>query len=244
MLALNIIVCIVLAAIGFVAFFFLTLFLYSLTISFDKEYSGQSSLAWFYGRVICWGAFFFTGTHVKVKGLKKLPKGRFVYVANHRSKFDPMLVIRYFGLKHVAFISKDSNFKIPMIGKIIHRCNFLCINRDDPREALPTINKAVDLIKQDEISIGVYPEGTRSKTGQLGKFHSFVFRIPFYAQVPVGVGFTDKTEEIVRRFPRSRATINFEILDVLDVNYVSSHRPVEISERVEAIIKERLEKGE
>ena len=98
-----------------------------------------------------------------------------MFVGNHRSNFDP--IIEWLVLKpwDIAFISKDENFKIPFFGRIIRKCCFMPIDRENPRKALRTINKASDLLQSGEVSIGVYPEGTRSKTGELLPFHDGVF---------------------------------------------------------------------
>lgn len=100
-----------------------------------------------------------------------------MFVGNHRSNFDP--IIEWLVLKpwDIAFISKGENFKIPFFGRIIRKCCFMPIDRENPRKALRTINKASDLLQSGEVSIGVYPEGTRSKTGELLPFHDGVFHI-------------------------------------------------------------------
>lgn len=244
MTVLWILLYVLLGAIGLAVLFFALAFLYSFFIDTSKEYDRSSSIAWLIVRIVCWGGFFFTRSHITTEGMDKLPEGRFVLVANHRSKFDPMLIVHKFRNNHVAFISKDSNFRIPLVGRIIRKCCFMRIDRDDPKAALATVERAVRLIGNDEVSVGVYPEGTRSKDGKLGPFHSFVFRIPVQAKVPVVVAYTSGTEQVARKFPLGGARIRLEILEVLDVDYVTSHRPVEISQRAEQIIRERTEKGE
>ncbi len=241
MIVLRILLYIVLAELALIMLWFLPSFFYSLPIK-KQAYKRSSGFAWLLGKITCWGAFFFTRSHVKVIGKEKLPKDtRFVYVANHVSRFDPMVIIYKFARQRVAFISKPSNFKIPFFGKIIRKMCFLEINRDDPKKAIETINNAIDILKADQASIGLYPEGTRSQDGKLGPFHGFMFRIPHQAEVPVVVAVTRGTEQVAKRFPfPGGARIEVKILEVLDVDYVKSHRPVEISERVEAIIRKEL----
>ena len=94
--------------------------------------------------------------------MEKLPKGRFLMVSNHRSKFDPILSWLVFGDCQIAFISKPENFKVPVFGRLIHRLCFMPIDRDNPRNAVKTINRAVDLLKRDVATVAVYPEGTRN----------------------------------------------------------------------------------
>lgn len=120
-------------------------------------------------------AVWLLGIHVHCQGLEKLPQGRFLLVGNHRSNFDP--IVTWYALKDrdLAFLSKAENFKIPIFGRIIRKCYFLPIDRQDPRKAMTAINQAAALLENDQVSIGVYPEGTRSKECVLLPFHNGVF---------------------------------------------------------------------
>lgn len=83
---------------------------------------------------------------VYTSGLEKIPKNqKLMFVGNHRSNFDP--IIEWLVLKpwDIAFISKGENFKIPFFGRIIRKCCFMPIDRENPRKALRTINKASDV---------------------------------------------------------------------------------------------------
>ena len=219
----------------------LTGFLYSLTVT-KKVYKRPTALARFLGWFTNAGILFFTFSSLKIEGKEKLPKdGRFVYVANHRSRFDPMVVMAGLAKYRIAFISKPSNFKIPCFGKVLRKICFLEIDREDPRKAMETVNDAVDILNIGESSIGFYPEGTRSEDGTLGQFHSFMFRIPKKANVPVVVAVTYNTEDVAKRFPLpGGAKITIKILGVIDKEFVSTHKPVEIGEKVEAMMRAEL----
>ena len=219
----------------------LTGIIYSLTVT-RKVYKKPTGLARFLGWFTNAGILFFTMSSLKVEGKEKLPKdGRFVYVANHRSRFDPMVVMAGLSKYRIAFISKPSNFKIPFFGKILRKLCFLEIDREDPHKAIETVNDAVDILKIGESSIGFYPEGTRSEDGTLGPFHNFMFRIPKQADVPVVVAVTYGTEEVAKRFPfPGGAKTTIKILGVIDKDFVSTHKPVEIGEKVEAMMREEL----
>ncbi|MBR2281232.1 MAG: 1-acyl-sn-glycerol-3-phosphate acyltransferase [Spirochaetales bacterium] len=241
MVFLRVILYILLAMFALIMLWFLPCFFYSLPIK-NRVYRKSHAFARFMARITCWGAFFFTRSHVRLVGKEKLPKDtRFVYVANHVSRFDPMVILYKMAAYRIGFISKPSNFRIPFFGKIIRKMCFLEIDRENPKKALETVSAAVDILRSGEASIGLYPEGTRSKDGKLGPFHGFMFRIPKQAEVPVVVAVTRGTEEVAKRFPfPGGAKIEIKIVDVLDVEYIRSHRPVEISERVEALIRNEL----
>ena len=219
----------------------LTGFLYSLTVT-KKVYKKSTWLARFLGAFTCGGCCIVPRAHVKVEGKEMLPGDtRFVYVANHRSRFDPMVVMYKLAKYRIAFISKPSNFKIPCFGKILRKMCFLEIDRKDPKIAMQTIDDATEILDTGAASIGFYPEGTRSMDGTLGQFHGFMFRIAKNAEVPVVVAVTYGTQDIAKKFPfPGGARVIIRIIGVLDKDYVRNHKPVEISEKVEAMMREEL----
>ena len=96
---------------------------------------------------------------VHITGMEKLPQGQLVlFVGNHISNFDPILSWYAFRKWKLAFVSKPENFKIPFFGRIIRKCCFMPIDRENPRNAIVTINRAAKLLKKQEVSIGIYPE--------------------------------------------------------------------------------------
>ena len=153
--------------------------------------------------------------HVTINGREKLPQNtRFLLVSNHRSNFDP--IVTWYALREqkIAFVSKPENFQIPVFGRIIHKCCFLPIDRENPRKAIVTINRAAKLLKKQEVSIGVYPEGTRSKTCELLPFHNGVFKIAQKADVPIVVLSITGTEKIAKATPFRRTDVYLDVLEV------------------------------
>lgn len=171
--------------------------------------------------------------HVHTEGIDKLPKdGRFLLVSNHRSNFDPILTWYVLKDRNLAFISKAENFRIPIFGRIIRRCCFMAIDRENPRNAIKTIDKAAELIEKDEVSIAIYPEGTRSKECVLLPFHNGVFKIAQKANVPIVVAAIQGTEQIHKNYPRRRSDIRLEIVETIPSDYVKMNRTTAIGERV------------
>lgn len=176
---------------------------------------------------------------VKNKGLIDGVDGRFLLVSNHRSNYDPLVTYHVFKRKGIAFVSKPENFKIPILGGLIRKCCFLAIDRVNPRNAIKTLRKASDIIKNDEVSFGIYPEGTRSKDGNLLEFHDGVFKIAQNASVPVVVVTVKNTENIAKRKFWGKITTEIEIVDVIDSQTVSSKTTHELS----AIARESMLKN-
>ena len=108
-------------------------------------------------------------TNIKVINPENLPEeGPCVYVSNHQSYADILVLLNV--IKHqTGFIAKEELASIPVFSKWILRIGSLFILRGDARESLKTISEGVDMIK-DGYSLVIFPEGTRSRGGQMGEF--------------------------------------------------------------------------
>lgn len=213
-----------------------------LCVSPTKEYKTRNN---FYERFFDLSAFLVTKLFlikVVVTGREKIPEGRFLFVCNHRSNFDPILSRYVLWKQDVAFVSKPQNFKIPVARNLINRCRFLSIDRENPRSSMKTLLKAIDYIKADQGSIGIYPEGTRSKESNLLPFHDGVFKIAQKANVPVLVGVLTGTEQIRKRKFLKRVTVHLDFVEVLmPQTGESSH---ELSEKARALILSKINERE
>lgn len=173
---------------------------------------------------------------IKVTGKDKLPKGRFLLVSNHRSKFDPILTWHIFAKHNLAFISKFENFDVPIYGNIIKKCCFMGIDRENPRKAAKTIINSVELIQSDECSVAVYPEGTRNYGDGLLPFHNMVFKIAKRAEVPVVVLAVRGTYDIQKNFPKRKSVVNMDVVSVLSTETVKELSTAELGETVRKAI--------
>lgn len=179
---------------------------------------------------------------VHVTGMEQIPKDtKVLFVSNHRSNFDP--IVTWYALKEwkIAFISKPENFKIPIFGRIIRRCCFMPIDRKNPRKAISTINRAAKLLKKQEVSIGVYPEGTRSKTAEVLPFHNGVFKIAQKADAPIVVLCIIGTEEISKHTPFKTTNVYLDVLDVFPVENVKIKKTELIGASAHRLIKTSAE---
>ena len=180
--------------------------------------------------------------HIHVKGIENVPKDKkFLLVSNHRSNWDPITTWYVLKKCDLSFITKPENLKIPFFGKIIQRCCFMPIDRNNPRLAIPTIERSIKLLKAQEVSVGVYPEGTRSKTLELLPFHAAVFKIATKAQVPLVVMSIYKTETIYKAFPFGRSDIYIDVLKVFSEEEVKNMRSVELCDTSYNLIKVKMD---
>ncbi len=214
----------------------------SLFINPKKKYEKDSPF--FRGLYEIWIVIVMIVCRVKVvtKGFEMIPEGRYLIVANHCSNFDPLVIYRVLPKRQLAFVSKESNLKIPFFGRIAWRCGCLPINREDPREALRTINEAVARMKDDSFSYGIYPEGTRNRTdATLLPFRPGAFKIAQYAGTPIVVMVEKHTKDVVKNWPFRRTVIELEVLEVISKEEAVKAHSVEISARVEQELRESLE---
>ncbi len=150
-------------------------------------------------------------------GLEKLPKtGRFLLVCNHLHLIDPGFLLWAFRGRQLAFIAKKETGKMPLVNKALHTIQCQPIDRENDREALVTILKCIDIIKQDKASIAVFPEGYTSKNGVLQEFRNGVFKIAQRTKVPIVVCTLKGSSRVFRDVARFRRPhVRLELVEVL-----------------------------
>lgn len=161
-------------------------------------------------RFICDGA----RVRLHVSGMEKLPGENFLLVSNHRSRFDNMLQSVALGRRRIAYLSKPENFRIPIGRRYIHRCGYLAIDRENPRNALVTIHRAAEQISQ--VSMGVFPEGHRGNGAELLPFRPGCLKIALLADCPIVVVVMRGTEKIHLNFPWRRTDVHMDIVGVIE----------------------------
>ena len=171
-----------------------------------------------------------------VEGTELLPEGRWLLVCNHRSNYDPIVTGWALRRHELAFISKPQNMRIPVVGRYIHKANYLGIDREDDRAALRTIITAAQLLSRDVTNFCVYPEGTRNPTAELLPFRNGAFKIAQKAGVPIVVAVIRGTDDVRKRFPWKHTDVYLKICTVLDAETVKQKKTNEIGDEVRAWI--------
>ena len=171
---------------------------------------------------------------VHTKGLEKTPKeGRFLLVCNHLFLADPGILLHCFKKSQLAFVTKKENQQMFVVGKIMHKILCQPIDRENDRAALKTILKCIRLIKEDKVSVGVFPEGYTSKDGKLHHFRPGVFKIAQKANVPIVVCTIQNTRNIFKDLKKLRFTdVELHLVDVIPAEELQGKTTVEISDMV------------
>ena len=180
---------------------------------------------------------------VEISGIDKVPTdSRFLVVQNHKSGFDAIISSYVFRKFNVAYISKPENFKIFCFGRVVRKCCFLSIDRENPRNAIVTISKASNLILNDEASIGIYPEGTRNKSDsyELLPFHNGTLKIAQKGNVPIVISTIRGSENIFKNYPLKRTIVKVDILDVIDKEVVVDSSTQFLGDLVKEVMENNL----
>ena len=189
-------------------------------------------------------AFDLGGVRVHVTGLEKVPrKGRFLLISNHLFAFDPIVFYYAMPWAELAFISKTENFSLYIVAQVMRKILCLPLDRNNDREALKAILKAIQFIKEDKASIAVFPEGGTSKSGLLQPFRNGAFKIAQKAGVPIVVCALTNTKAILKNMFRRRTDVHLDVLDVIPAETVASLKTtVEIGDYAHKILSEGLAK--
>ncbi len=173
---------------------------------------------------------FYAGIRTELRGAEKLPRDRrFLYVSNHRSFYDPLIVISSLKEENISFVSKPSNMNLPLAGTVAYAAGYLAIDRENDRKALKTILTAADYIRRGLCSVGIYPEGTRGRGAELLPFHAGSFKIAQRAKCPVVIACIRGTEGLhgFALFRRCRAVLT--IVEVLEPEQAAAMSTQELS---------------
>ncbi|MBR9989052.1 MAG: 1-acyl-sn-glycerol-3-phosphate acyltransferase, partial [Gemmatimonadetes bacterium] len=172
------------------------LFVIALTIPLSLmviigSYLGAGSR--FYDRVPRWWArwiLWATGVEVQVTGLENLAPDRAqIIVANHASWYD-VLALAAYTPKRCRFVAKKELARVPLFGHAWQAAGHISVDRSDNQRAVASLDQAGRTIRKDNSSIIIFPEGTRSATGDLQTFKKGAFVLALHNGidvVPVGV---------------------------------------------------------
>ena len=176
----------------------------------------------------------FLRIRVKHSGTEKVPTdGRFLLVCNHCNDSDPIILLYCLHKSQLAFISKRENSTMFVIGPMMHKILCQLINRENDREALKTILRCIQILKEDKASIAVFPEGgILSEDGKLHHFRPGVFKIAQKANVPIVVCTLKNTKDEVKNIKHLKpSSVEMKVLEVIPAEELKGVTTVDIAHR-------------
>ncbi len=180
--------------------------------------------------------------HIHTEGMENIPKdGRFLLVCNHLHDTDPVVLMWALQNSQLAFISKREVQKFFLVGELMHKILCQPINRENDREALKTILKCIQIIKEDKASIAVFPEGYIHADKKLHHFRPGVFKIATKTKVPIVVCTLRGTPSVIGRFLHGKpSTVEVRLLRVTQPEEYEDITTVELGDRIYKLMAEDL----
>jgi len=124
-----------------------------------------------------------TGVDVTVQGLERIERGKtYVFVANHQSIYDIPCVFWSIPFQ-LRIIAKESLGHFPMLGPHLKRTGHMLVDRSKPDRS--GIFGWASRLTANGLSLIVFPEGTRSRTGVMGKFKGGSIMLAMQAGLPI-----------------------------------------------------------
>ena len=134
-----------------------------------------------WARVILW----VSGVKVSVEGLENINiNAPHVYTINHMGMYDiPAILVSV--PQTARFIAKKELFKIPLFSMGMRYAGMIPIDRTNSEEAKKSLQKATETINNDNCSVLIFPEGTRSKSGLIENFKKGGFVLAIQGKIPI-----------------------------------------------------------
>lgn len=179
---------------------------------------------------------------IETSGLEKTPReGRFLLVCNHQNESDPGILMHYFKKNQLAFIAKKEAAHMFVIGDLMHKLMCQLLDRENDRQALKVILKCVQMIRDDMVSVGVFPEGGIKGEWELHPFRPGVFKIAQKTKVPIVVCTLHGTTDLFRNMKRLKQTkVQLKLLQVIEPAQYEGMTTVELSGMVYRIMEADL----
>jgi len=175
------------------------------------------------------------------EGREKAVKGTtYVLISNHQSILD-ILYVNTLGYR-CKWISKVENKKIPIMGWYLSMADYIPVDRGNEESKIIMLEKSLSCLKNGT-SIMIFPEGTRSKNGEVGFFKRGAFQLAIEAGVPILPIVLDGTGGILPKHGLIFGTghdVKVKVLDPVLPRDFGTDNPDELALKFSSIIKEEL----
>ena len=203
--------------------------------------TGNVSILYRFGRAGVRCALWLSGTRVVLEGLERLADPRrTVVMSNHVSHLDAPVLFQVLGVDFKA-VAKKEVFAAPFFGSVLRMAGFVEVDRASREQARRAMTRTADSLRAGACFL-VFPEGTRSRTGELGEFKkgAFVAAIESGSRIlPVAL---EGTRELMPRggMVIRPGTVRVRVLDPVDTGSYSygdrDRLASEVRSRIEAAL--------
>jgi len=182
-------------------------------------------------------ALILSGTRVVVEGRENLGDTRnIVVMPNHASHLDAPVLFKALGVDFKA-VAKKEIFGIPFLGHVLRVAGFIDVDRSDRTQSRAALDRAAESLRKGNCFL-IFPEGTRTRTGELGPFK----RGAFVAAIEAGSRIVPAAlQGVGELMPRGRfrmrpGTVRLRLLEPLDAGGYS----YEDRERLASDVRSRI----
>ncbi|MEW5909054.1 MAG: lysophospholipid acyltransferase family protein [Thermodesulfobacteriota bacterium] len=181
---------------------------------------------------------------VTVIGMSNIDQRKsYIYMSNHQSNFDIPVLLAYLDVQF-RWLAKAELFKIPIFGPAMRRAGYISIDRSNRKSSFLSLKKAADTIRNGA-SVMIFPEGTRSRDGNIRPFKKGGFILAVDSGAPVVPVILHGTWSIMPRngLMIRPGTVTLEIMKPIETDGFSRKTKDDLLEKVNRVIHDRFEKG-
>ena len=215
--------------------------IWAVTTPFDRRKRILHLFTCLWGSIYSWAN---PAWPVTLHGRHKIDSNRAcVLVANHLSMLDILILFRIF--KHYKWVSKIENFKIPFIGWNMSLNGYIKLKRGDRESVIQMLGECEKVLAEGS-SVLMFPEGTRSPTGQMRSFKPGAFEVALRAKVPIQPILIRGTANALPKHGlilRERHAISLTVLDRIEPETFEGCSVDELTERVHDLMASELGEG-
>lgn len=163
-----------------------------------------------------------------------------IYIANHQNNYD-MVTAAYVVQPRTVTVGKKSLLWIPLFGPLYWLTGNLLIDRDNSARAHSTLTETVQSIKKRNISIWMFPEGTRSRGRGLLPFKTGAFYTAIAAEVPIVPVCVSNTSNKIKLNRWSNGLVIIEILPPVETAGYSREQVRALTRHCREVMKNKLD---
>lgn len=179
----------------------------------------------------------------QIKGLENIDKSKsYVIVINHNSMAD--ILALYFLPLNFRWVSKREVFRIPYIGQMLTLHGDIAIDRSRGADSMRKVAEQGKMWIGRGASIAMFPEGTRSKSGEMGRFKQGAFALAKEAGVEILPVVMHGTRTVIKKnfMVNWRNKLTVSVLPAISAEEVAATDMPELMERTRTMMSEEYEK--
>lgn len=226
---LFLVVCLILYPIALIIFIF--------TAPFDKKKVILHRFSCFWASLYIWLQPLWKVTW---EGKENIEKDQaYVLVANHQSLLDILVIYGLF--KHFKWVAKNSLLRVPFVGWNMALNGYIIIKRTDSKSQMKMMKQSEKTLKSGS-SLMIFPEGTRSPDGNMGRFKRGAFILAEVSGVPVvPIALYNMNEAVKKKSVWLKKSTDMRAKAFKPLNPKDFKNTKEMSEAVRTIIQEQLD---